>query len=181
MTGTPTPMLFTSSDGRHTVSLVVIDGGTEEAFSQRLGAVLRAMRLSTRDAATGRRLTQQQAADIMETDADMIGRWERGQSLPRIDKLARIATAYQVPEAEWHLLLRPPHLPRPVSPLAEVLGERTITMGHPDQLTEEEAALVAGVGVGVGRAARLARQQQQGDAPPRGEDNPDRTDNRGVA
>jgi transcriptional regulator with XRE-family HTH domain len=101
-------MLFTPQVPRHTVNLVVIEGGA--AFKERLGAVLRELRRNT-VGSRGKALTQQEAADIIGTDTDTIGRWERGQNLPSLEVLAKIADAYQLPREKRWLLLDPPALP----------------------------------------------------------------------
>jgi transcriptional regulator with XRE-family HTH domain len=137
MTSRPRSLLFTPHGRRHSVNLVVIEGGA--AFRERLGVVLRELRRNT-VGERGKPLTQQEAAEAVGTDTDTIGRWERGQNLPTVDVLERIAQAYQVPREKWWILLDPPALPERVSPLHELLAGAPLAPHEIDQLGDAAAA-----------------------------------------
>lgn len=63
-------------------------------LKQRLGARLRAFRQE-------RKLTQEQIAEAIERTPEAISNIERGQSLPSLDTLERLAKALDVPLAEF--------------------------------------------------------------------------------
>lgn len=151
MTNHPRSLLFTPQGERLTVNLVVIEGGA--AFKERLGAVLRELRRNT-VGDRGKPLTQGEAADAIGTDTDTIGRWERGQNLPGVDVLAKIADAYHLPRDKRWILLDPPALPARVSPLEEILSGEPLAPTDVQKLEEAIAKADRALGEGGQETSR---------------------------
>lgn len=104
--GIPRSLLFTSADGPDSL-LGVGKSDPDAVFRRRLGEVLQYLRRKM-VTADGGRMTQEAAGELLDTDGDTVGRWERGQNAPSISMLEKIAEVYQIPDDELYLLIRPP-------------------------------------------------------------------------
>ena len=146
----PRSLLFPPQGRDHTVNLVVIEGSA--AFKERLGVVLRELRRNT-VGERGKSLTQAEAAEAIGTDTDTIGRWERGQNLPGLDVLGKIAATYQLPREKQWILLDPPALPARVSPLEEILSAQPLQPTEVQRLEDAIEAADRALGEGGQRPA----------------------------
>lgn len=101
-------MPFTGQPSPNRLNLVVLDGGPipEDDYPQLLGDVLRDVRRYL-GRIQRQRITLDDAAGWMEIDAGTLGRWERGENVPKPENLAKIAAAYRIPRSWWWILLEP--------------------------------------------------------------------------
>lgn len=143
--GTTPPLFHRHADG-HTVALMVIQGTApdidEDSYRAALGEFLFGIRRRLR--VDGRRLTQAQAAELIGTDTDTLGRWERG-SVPRPHMFAKIAAGYRIPERSWRYFITPP-------PNGAVPADLWDPEDWDEQVAERAGRVVA-------RAAQRARRE----------------------